>query len=81
MPKNDFTGKIIGLTNLQKLPKNVGDLGKFIVTKGFKSCPNSNKSPNQVPLIASLILFEASDIEKEILLKELKLSCKIILTN
>ena len=34
------------LTHLQKLVKNVGDLGKFIVAKGFKSCPKSNKSPN-----------------------------------
>ena len=24
------------LTNLQKLPKNVGDLGQIIVAKGFK---------------------------------------------
>ena len=24
------------LTTLQKLPKNVGDLGKWIVAKGFK---------------------------------------------
>ena len=24
------------LTPLQKMPKNVGDFGKFIVTKGFK---------------------------------------------
>ena len=28
--------KIIILTPLQKLPKNVGDMGKFIVAKGFK---------------------------------------------
>ena len=28
------------LTPLQKLPKNVGDLGKLIVAKGFKSCQN-----------------------------------------
>ena len=27
------------LTPLQKLPKNVGDLGKLIVAKGFESCP------------------------------------------
>ena len=31
------------LTPLQKLPKNVGDLGKIIVSKGLKSCPKSNK--------------------------------------
>ena len=27
------------LTPLQKLPKNVGDLGKLIVAKGFKNFP------------------------------------------
>ena len=31
--------KLIFLTNLQKLPKNVGDLGKLIVAKGFKKLP------------------------------------------
>ena len=28
------------LTPLQKLPKNVEDLGKLIVAKGFKKLPN-----------------------------------------
>ena len=27
------------LTSLQKLPKNVGDLGKLIVAKSFKKLP------------------------------------------
>ena len=27
------------LTPLQKLPKNVGDLGKLIVTKGYEKLP------------------------------------------
>ena len=27
------------LTPLQKLPKNLGDLGKLIVTTGFKKLP------------------------------------------
>ena len=27
------------LSPLQKLPKNVGDLGKLIVAKGFKKLP------------------------------------------
>ena len=27
------------LTPLQKLPKNVGDLGKIFVAKGFKKLP------------------------------------------
>ena len=31
------------LTSLQKLPKNVGDLGKFIVAKGFKKLPKVQK--------------------------------------
>ena len=39
LPKNDFTGKMIDLTHLQKLLKNVGDLGKLKVTKGFKKLP------------------------------------------
>ena len=26
-------------TSLQKLPKNVGDLGKLILAKGFKKLP------------------------------------------
>ena len=31
--------KLKVLTPLQKLPKNVGDLGKLIVAKGFKNLP------------------------------------------
>ena len=31
--------KLKVLTPLQKLPKNVGDLGKLIVSKGFKNLP------------------------------------------
>ena len=38
------------MTPLQKLPKNVGDLGKSIVAEGFKRCPKSNKSPDLVTL-------------------------------
>jgi len=45
MPKNDFTRK---MTPLQKLPKNVGDLGKLIVAIGFKKLP---KIQNLVTLI------------------------------
>ena len=37
--QNDFTRKIKILTPLQKLPKNVGDLGKLIVAKGFEKLP------------------------------------------
>ena len=39
------------LTPLQKLLKNVEDLGKLIVAKGFKCCPKFNKSPNLVTLL------------------------------
>ena len=31
--------KLNTLTPLQKLPKNVGDLGKIIVAKGFEKLP------------------------------------------
>ena len=31
------------LTPLQKLPENVGDLGKLIVPKGFKKLPKVQK--------------------------------------
>ena len=46
------------LTPLQKLPKNVGDLGKIIVAKGFKSWPKSDKSPNLVTLISRDLLLD-----------------------
>ena len=38
------------LTPLQKLPKNVEDLGKIIVAKAFKSSPKSYKSANLLTL-------------------------------
>ena len=50
--------KWIILTPLQKLPKNVGDLGKLIVAKGFEKLPKSNKSPNLVTLVATYVLLE-----------------------
>ena len=40
--------KMIELTPLQKLSKN---LGKFLLPKALKSCPKSNKSPNLVTLV------------------------------
>ena len=43
--------KLMILTPIQKLPKNVGDLGKLIAAKALKSCPKSNKSPNPVTLV------------------------------
>ena len=39
------------LKPLQKLPKNVGNLGKIIVAIGFESCPKCNNAPNLVTLI------------------------------
>ena len=35
------------MTPLQKLPKNVGDLGKLMVTRGFKKWP---KAPINCPI-------------------------------
>ena len=42
------------LTPLQKLPKNVGYLGKLIVAQGFKKLPKVQKTPNLVTLVASV---------------------------
>ena len=38
------------LTPLQKLPNNVGNLGKIIVATGFEWLPKVQKSPNLVTL-------------------------------
>ena len=43
---------MIDFDTLQKLPKNVEDLGKLIGAKDLKSYPKSNKSPNLVTLLA-----------------------------
>ena len=43
MPKIDYTKKWEILTSLQNLPKNVGDLGKLNVAKGFKMLPKIQK--------------------------------------
>ena len=37
--KNYITRKMIDFNTFKKLPKNVGDLGKFIVGNGFKKLP------------------------------------------
>ena len=50
-PKMISLEKLKILTPLQKLCKNVGDLGKLIAAKGFKNLPKSNKSPNLVLLV------------------------------
>ena len=39
------------LKPLQKLPENVGDLGKKWLPKALKRCPKSNKFPNLVTLV------------------------------
>ena len=39
LPKIISQEKLYILTPLQKWPKNVGDLGKFIAVKGFKNLP------------------------------------------
>ena len=38
--KYDFTRKMNDFGTFTKLPKNVGDLGKLIVAKGFEKLPN-----------------------------------------
>ena len=38
-PKIISQEKLKILTTLQKMPKNVGDLGKLIAAKGFKNLP------------------------------------------
>ena len=43
MPKNDFTRKMMYFDTFTKMPKNVGDMGKWIAAKGFKSCPKVQK--------------------------------------
>ena len=49
-PKTISQEKWMILTPLQKLPKNVEDLGKLIVAKGLKKLPKVQKSPNLVTL-------------------------------
>ena len=44
------------MTPLQKLPKNVGDLGQLVAAKGFKKLPKVQKSPNLVTLAGYLIV-------------------------
>ena len=45
------------LTTLQKLPNNVGNLGKIIVATGFEWLPKVQKSPNLVTLVVLSILW------------------------
>ena len=43
------------LSPLEKLPKNVGDLGKLIVATGFEKCQKCYKSPNLVTLVTKFL--------------------------
>ena len=43
-PKKISQEKLKILTPVQKLPKNVGDLGKLIAAKGFKKLPQVQKN-------------------------------------
>ena len=45
--------KWLFLTPLQKLPKNVEDLGKLIVAKGFKKLPKVQKIANSGHTVCS----------------------------
>ena len=62
MPKNDFTGKKKAFISLHKLPKNVGDLGKIIVARGFEKLPIVLNSTNLVTLNVS---YERESEEKK----------------
>ena len=42
------------MTHIQKLPRNVRDLGKLIVAKGFKKLAKVQKAPNLVTLPTTL---------------------------
>ena len=51
--------KWMTLTHLQKLPKNVRDLDKLIVSKGFKKLPKVQKiarSGHTAPYLSTVIL-------------------------
>ena len=50
------------LTPLQNLPRNVGDLGKLISTKGFKKLPKVQKSPNLVSLPTTYATWEILEV-------------------
>ena len=56
------------MTPLQKLPKNLGDLGKLIVAKSLKTCQKSNKSPNLVTLVGAEDAATSTDVHKKLLL-------------
>ena len=43
------------MISLEKLPKNVGNLGKIIIPQALKSCPKCNKLPNLGTLFVTLL--------------------------
>ena len=49
------------LTSLQKLPKNVGDLGKLIVAKGFEKLPNLVTLSTTLLALAVILLWHTMD--------------------
>ena len=52
-PKMYTLEKWMILTHFQKLPNNVGNLGKIIVATSFEWLPKVQKSPNLVALLSS----------------------------
>ena len=62
------------LAPLQKLSKNVGDLGKLIVAKGFKSSPKSNKLPNLVILVERYVSMMVAMITLKLFPSEMKVT-------
>ena len=48
---------MIDFDTLQKLPKNVRDLGKLIVTKGFKKLPKGQKIAQSGPAYTIPLMF------------------------
>ena len=57
--KNDFTRKMNDFNTLTKLPKNVVDLGKIIVSTGFEWLPKAQKIAN----VVTLLTYESVPIE------------------
>ena len=51
------------LAPLQKVPKNVADLGKLIVAKGFKKLPKVKKKS---PTLVTLLLRQLKQIDRHV---------------
>ena len=54
------------LAPLQKLPKNVGDLGKFIVAKGFKKLPKVQKIAKSGNTAGDRTRHSSDDVTEEV---------------